>query len=323
MDIDTSKYSLYVCISDSSYIDKIKSSINLIKSYSEVTIGFLKEKNDSGEYQNVIEFNTTGSLEGSIGIYIKHILSADERNFKTYNSITKTNENLINVKLDIISEIFKAMQSTSILTMYMLNTPDKLYINDQEGNTNTICNYTIQTMEKKDNVQLPKYYNLRKDIVKAVVRMDSEVLSNIIKKRFNKSIKSESSIGIKLTRNAISFISRPMRTASSMSNLMEITCIQSDNLTIDIKDPEIEIIESNYVYQNLDFLKSIKPQYYKQVVLMFAKLKSTGDDNYVIQFCYSGSGDKLTDDIIKITVYPCILDRNDNFDNNNQIVYNN
>lgn len=56
---------------------------------------------------------------------------------------------------------------------------------------------------------------------------------------------------------------------------------------------------------------------------MFAKLKSTGDDNYVIQFCYSGSGDKLTDDIIKITVYPCILDRNDNFDNNNQIVYNN
>ena len=336
MDIDTSKYSLYVSISDSSYIDKLKNSFNLIKSYPEVSIGFLKEKvikdEDEDEEeteedkeqnaieQNIIELNTTGSIESSIYIYIKHILAADDRNFKTYNPITKMQENIINVKVDSINDIFKSIQSTSTLTMYMLNTPDKLYINEQEENT--ISNDVIQTMEKKDNLQIAKYCNLNEETIKAKVCIDSELLSDIIKKKFNKSIKSESCIDIKLTENALSFINNPIRQSSFM-NSKEINCLQSDRLIIEMYDPKIKIITSKYVYQNLDFLKSIKPQYYKTVIILFAKLKrDPKDDNYMIQFIYSGAKG-INGDYIKISIFPCKPDNNDNYDNDNQIDYDN
>ena len=315
---DISKYCLYVKINDSSYIDKLKSSFNLIKSInSEVSIGFLKEKNDNDEDENIIELYITGQFDGSINVYIKHVLSADEKNFKCLNSITKNNEIVINIKTDDICDIFKVIQSNTLLSMYMYNEYDTLYLQEQESNKRTICN-EIQTMEKKENMTTSKSLNFKEKNIKAKVIMDAEELSSLLKRRFKKS---GSSIIIRLTKEAITFSSNSISSPNmhSITNSIKITYPKSENVFIDFKDKNIEIIESNYIYANLEFLKNIKSQYYTKVILLFIQLH---DNNYVIQFIYAGMGDKIYDDQIKITVLPCILDRTDNFNNDNQINYN-
>lgn len=320
--MDTNNYCLYIKINDNSYIEKIKSSMNLIKSINTDTlITFLKEINESGEEQNVIEINITGSLTDSIGVYIKHILSAEKKNFKCINSINNSNEITINVKTESICDIFKVMQSNILLTIYMYNSDNLLYIEEQESNKRTICN-KIQTIEQKDNMKNPKYCNIKEDNIKAMVKMKSEELSSLLKKRFKKNI---STINIKLTKNAIIFGSSTYasQTMNSISNTMDITYPKSEEVLIDIKDKTIEIIESNYLYDSLEFLKNVKSQYYEDVVLLFARAKSNTNDNYIMQFIYTGAGDKLIhDDTIKITVYPCKLNKPDNYDNENQINYN-
>lgn len=317
--MDTNKNCLYVKINDNSYIDKLKSTFALIKQINpEVLINFLNEKNQKGQEENIIEINISGSIENAINVYVKHVLSADNKNFKCINNINKTKEITINIKTEEICEFFKAFQSNALLSMYMYNEFDTLYLQEQVDKTT--IEKKIQTLEKKYGMQNTKI-NIKENTIKARVIINTEKLCNLLKKRFKKSA---SCISIRLTKDEIRFETNNSSSMQSISSPLSIVCQKSNDLNIEILDKNIEIIQSNYSYESLEFLKNVKFQYYVNATILFAKLKSnTKNDNYVMQFVYSGAGEKINDDIIKITVYPCLInDQYDQYDNNNQIEYN-
>lgn len=313
--MDTSKNCcLNIIINDNSYINKFKNSLNLIKNInSDMTLIFIK-KND----ENIIEMYGKSS-QNDINIYIKHKLNLDDNNFKcNYDD----NQILISVKSDILYNIFKVINVDSLLRIYMYKL-NQLFILSQEPNKISVSN-NIQIMEMKEK---PKKYSFPDNRIVAQVIMDTELLNTLFKKRIQKDA---SSILIRLTDKELTFImndNMPMACnllgSRTISNLTEIN-YPSDLINIEIKkknNNERFIIESNYVYSEFNNLKNIKLEFYSQVIIFF--IQSPVEGSYVLQFIFTGAGDRLEDDFIKITLSPCQLDNDNQYDNINQLNYNN
>lgn len=308
------RYGLYVQLDG--YIEKIKQTMTILKDINaSITLEF-KTDNTGNNTINYLRINASG-LKDSIYIYIQHPLTNDKNKFKYISNNISNDSLVVNVNTRQLEEAFKEMKSDGIVKMYMYDSNENIeFIETYDYRKSSWTVPTIDIVLDQNKLYKMKAYNVKNLSNKPTVIMNTKDLNDIIKKLK----KNSDSIIIQLSKDEITFLSNIISSPTNHTLGKKIKLKKNDNLIIDMKDKENIIIESYYMIKALDAISSINDMFYKRVQLIFIKMMS--EDSYAIQLIYSGAGDKLTEDYIKITLCPCTYNTNQTFNNDNQINYN-